>query len=377
MLMRTLRSKVRWIMIAIVILFVLSIFGMYGFSGGGSRGSNQNSSEDYTVAEIDGKTVRRSQLESQLRQYVERTDARDITSADIPGLYQRTLENMAMVAMLQKEGEASGLKATEEEINVAVKEVSDQFPTKEAFMQYVDQSGIKMADFRKNMAEQIVQQKLMEKSIASIDPTDEEMKDFYEKTKMLFFHSPEGSTVDFLRVKNPETAEKFTSSLKEGTEWKDALQSVASADIVDKTPDTGPVFIASQGFNGPLAPLAELEPGAVSSPIEMASDDILVAVKRENVPEKTLAYDEVSGDVKGFLLDQKRREEQSKFFAGLLEKANIVIRDPSLFPKPEAPKAEDQKDAAVSADVQPPLSGDADGAKSADRVPPVSGDVAK
>ena len=97
MLMRTLRSQVRWIMIAIVILFVLSIFGMYGFSGGGKRGSNENSSEDYTVAEIDGKTVRRSQLEVQLRQYVARMNARDITSADIPGLYQRTLENMAMV----------------------------------------------------------------------------------------------------------------------------------------------------------------------------------------------------------------------------------------------------------------------------------------
>ena len=377
MLMRTLRSQVRWIMIAIVILFVLSIFGMYGFSGGGKRSPNDNGSEDYTVAEIDGKTVRRSQLEKQLREYVERTNAKDITSADIPVLYQRTLENMAMVAMLQKEGEASGLKATEEEINAAVKEVSDQFPTKEAFMQYVDQSGVKMADFRKNMAEQIVQQKLLEKSLASIDPTDQEMKDFYEKTKMLFFHSPEGSTVDFLRVKNPETAENFASSLKEGTEWKIALETVASADIVDKTPETGPVFIANQGFSGPLAPLAELEPGIVSSPLEIASNDILVAVKRENVPEKTLAYDEVSGDVKGFLLDQKRREEQSKFFAGLLEKANIVIVDPSLFPKPEAPKPEGQKDAAVSADVQPPLSGDAAGAKSEDLQPPVSGDAAK
>ncbi len=377
MLMRTLRSQVRWIMIAIVILFVLSIFGMYGFSGGGRRGPEENGREDYTVAEIDGKTVRRSQLETQLRQYVERMDARDITSADIPGLYQRTLENMAMVAMLQKEAEASGLKATEEEINAAVKEVSDQFPTKEAFMQYVDQSGIKMADFRKNMADQIVQQKLMEKSLATLDPTDEEMKDFYEKTKMLFFHSPEGSTVDFLRVKSPETAEKFASSLKEGAEWKDALETVASADIVDKTPETGPVFIASQGFTGPLAPLAELEPGEVSPPIEMASSDILVAVKREKVPEKTLAYEEVSGDVKGFLLDQKRREEQSKFFAGLLEKANIVIVDSSLFPKPEAPKPEGQKDAAVSADIQPPVSGDAAGAKSEDLQPPVSGDAAK
>lgn len=377
MLMRTLRSQVRWIMIAIVVLFVVSIFGMYGFSGGGRRASTGNGKEDYSVAEIDGKTVRRSQLESQLRQYVERTNAKDITSADIPGLYQRTLENMAMVAMLQKEGEESGLKATEEEINAAVKEVSDQFPTKEAFMQYVEQSGIKMTEFRKNMADQIVQRKLMEKSIASTNPTDEEMKDFYEKTKMLFFHSPEGYTVDFLRVKTPEAAERFASSLKEGKEWKTALETVASADIVDKTPETGPVFIANQGFSGPLAPLAEMETGMVSSPLEIASNDILVAVKREKVPEKTLAYDEVSGDVKGFLLDQKSREEQSKFFSGLLKRANIVILDPSLFPTPEAPKPEGQKDGAVSADVQAPVSADAERTKSADVQPPVSGDAAK
>ncbi len=96
LLMRTLRSQVRWIMIAIVVLFVLSIFGMYGFS---SPRGNSSGGEDYAVAEIDGKTVMRSVLEQQLRNYVERANVRDITSADIPGLYQAALENIALASL--------------------------------------------------------------------------------------------------------------------------------------------------------------------------------------------------------------------------------------------------------------------------------------
>ncbi len=333
MLMRTLRSQVRWIMIAIVILFVLSIFGMYGFDG---PRRTPSAGEDYVVAEIDGRSVMRSTLEEQLRGYVERANIKDITSADIPYLYQAALGNIALYSRLTKEAAESGLKATEEEINEAVKEVSEQFPTKEAFMQYLDRSGIKMSAFRDNLAREVVQRKLMEKSMGSLVVSDEEVKAFYEQLKPLFFHSPSGWSMDFVRVKTAEDAEKIRTLLTGGKDWNDALSAVASGDVIDKTPDTGPIFFPETGFKDSMAVMTYLLEGEVSPVMQIASDDVMIAVKRGKVEEKTTPFEEVSGDVKAILTEEKARQAQSDFFKGLQERAVVVIHDESLFPRAEA-----------------------------------------
>ncbi len=85
-------------------------------------------------------------LDEQLRNYVERAKCRDITSADSP-LYQAPWRTSPLSPGLPPRPKSQALSATDEEINAAVKEVSEQFPTKEAFMQYLDQSGIKMSRF--------------------------------------------------------------------------------------------------------------------------------------------------------------------------------------------------------------------------------------
>ena len=355
MLMRTLRSQVRWIMIAIVVLFVLSIFGMYGFD---SPRRSSSGGEDYIVAEIDGKAVMRSMLDEQLRNYVQRANIGDVTSADLPRLYQAALENIALVSRLAKEAEESGLKATEEEIDAAVKEISEQFPTKEAFMQYLDRSGIKMSAFRESIAQQVVQKKLMEKAVGTPEVKDEEVKDFYEKLKLPFFHSPAGYSMDFIRLKTKEEADKLLALLAEGKEWKEAVDTVTSDDVIEKTPESGPVFVPESSFRDVLAPLADIAVGEVSPAVEIASNDILIAVKRGKVEEKTAPFEEVSGDVKSLLTEEKSREAQSNFFRGLRERVNIVIHDHDLFPKPEAKTEEPAPSQEKSGDVQVPAGGE-------------------
>jgi len=54
LLMRSLRENMRWIMFGFVVIFVLSIFGMYGFSGR-QRAPKGEGVQDYAVAEIDGQ----------------------------------------------------------------------------------------------------------------------------------------------------------------------------------------------------------------------------------------------------------------------------------------------------------------------------------
>jgi hypothetical protein len=115
--------------------------------------------------------------------------------------------------------------------------------------------------------------------------------------------------------------------------------------------------------------LADTPAGEASAPIEIASDDFLVAVKRATVAEETAPFEVVSGDVKAYLLDEKRNAAQSKFFADLRDQAKVVILDPSLFPKPEqvkttpasadVPAATSRPTAAPEGEKTAPASGDA------------------
>jgi len=282
-------------------------------------------------------------------------NVREIKPEDIPHLYQATLESLVINHRLAVEAERSGLKATDEELDAAVAEVSEQFPTKEAFMQYLDQSGVKMAAFRENLATQIVQQKMVERASAGVAVTDEEALDFYEKTKSLFFHSPAGYTMDYARLKNEAAAAKIVEAVRQGTEWNAVWDSVVSGDLVERTPETGPVFVPESAFKEQLAAFAELELGMIGGPAQITSDDFFVGVKREKVEESTVAYDEVSGDVKALLTEEKRREAQSSFFRELRGKASVMIHDFDLFPKPEAPKEPASEPASAD---EAPASGD-------------------
>ncbi len=88
--------------------------------------------------------------------------------------------------------------------------------------------------------------------------------------------------------------------------------------------------------------------------MEIASNDILIAVKRGKVEEKTAPFEEVSGDVKALLTEEKSREAQSNFFRGLRERTSIVIHDHDLFPKPEAKTEAPAPSSEKSGDVQTP-----------------------
>jgi len=77
----------------------------------------------------------------------------------------------------------------------------------------------------------------------------------------------------------------------------------------------------------------ELEIGELSLVFEIA-DDFAVGIKSERVEESFVPFEDVSDDIHSLLQQQRWREAMNDFTAGLLDRANVVILDESLFPQP-------------------------------------------
>ena len=337
--MRTLRQQMRWIMLSVTILFVLSIFGYYGFDGTSRRsGGDGDGIQDYAVAEVNGKKIMRSALEENLRRYVERANISNLESADMPKLRRDTLDGIIVQMQLENEAKAQGIQPSEADIDKAVSRISDNFPTKEAFQQYLDQTGTKIADLRKSLSEQLAQQKLIETALAAVKVTSADVQGFYDKTKDLFFRQPAGVKLNFARFKSLDAAKKAQGALAPSSKWDEVMASLSSADLLEKSPYEAPIFVPDTGFVDKLASIASLDIDVPSEPITLSSDDILVVLKREKVDARVVSFDEVSKDVTDLVTRQNQQSVQAEYLQKLRSQAKVAILDASIFPAAEVSK---------------------------------------
>ena len=124
---KKLRTQMKLIMIIVVVAFLLSTLLMYeGRSRRTPRVNADGTMSDYEVAQVNGRAVMRSELENRLRQHVYNSQQRDITSRDMPGLYQTVLDQYVLEAQMAREVEARGIRVSDAEADAAMKAQADR-----------------------------------------------------------------------------------------------------------------------------------------------------------------------------------------------------------------------------------------------------------
>ncbi|NCC95702.1 MAG: hypothetical protein EOM02_02575 [Synergistales bacterium] len=337
MMLRTLRTQVKWILVFFLACFVLAIPLMYGVGGNGdSRGHN----EDYAVAEVDGKKVMFSQMIQSVQQYVDNAGIKDITSSDMPMLYQMVLDQMVIGEALDKEVKAMGIKPSKEDLDKAVAEISDQFPTKEAFQQYLSESGVSLEKLRKQLEVQLSEQMLLSEASASAAVAEDELQELYDSVKDFVFTSPEGYEVLAAEFSSKEDADKAYEALVSGDGWNEVMSSFTSEDLKGHTEEGKFAFIKKDSLSENLAFIVSMDDKTYYEPVEMASDDFLV-IYREGFKDKELtSFEEAKAQLSSMVLNQKQQDLQRAFLDEISSKVKVKILDPSLFPEKKEVKEE-------------------------------------
>ena len=338
-MLRYLRSHVKAIMIAVILLFVLSCFAGYGLYA--RSGRSADGSKDYAVAKIDGKDVVRSDIEKGTMQLAEQLGSdREVTSADIPFMRKAILDSTAIEAELEKEIKSRKIDVTGDEIEEAYKNIMDSYPTREEFKAFMERSGITEKQIKDDLKKQISQKKVMDALSAEISVPDDEARKFYDSAKTFMYKQPAGFKVNLATFRSNEAAEAAQKSLEGGEGWDKVMESHKS-DIMSSTPYDKPVLITEQMMVDSLAALKALPFNKVSPVMPVTSSDSYLAIKRSKEAEKQLSYEEVSADVVAMIRSQKAQEKQQQFYEELLKRAKVKVLDPEIFP------------ATASADVDP------------------------
>ena len=350
-MMKFLRTQMKWIMAVIVVAFLLSTFLMY--EGRGTRRSPgprnaDGTMEDYEVAIINGRSLMRSELEQRLRNYLNNYSTRSAISLDIAAIYQTVLNQAVLDSQMAKEVQEKGITVSDAEADKAMKTFADTYyPTREAFYQVLNNSGIKVEDYKKSLARQMANERLVRQAVGEIVVSEDQALEFYDTMKNLIYSRPEGFMLQVANFHSSQAAEDLRSRINAGQNWLNIVSNdeLASRDVINITRE--PVFLPSTAMrSGFLSVLASLDIGQISPVFSPSSGDFAVAVKTSHVDETLTPYNEVSADIKAMLRNQEERKRLSEFEAELMNKAQVVVNDKSLFARPEV--SEDKKPEEVS-----------------------------
>ncbi|MCL2767833.1 MAG: SurA N-terminal domain-containing protein, partial [Synergistaceae bacterium] len=341
-MLKHLRTHMRWIMGAIALAFLLSTFLMYD-SGGGRRREPSLSEDgrlnDYAVAAINGRELMRSELDIMVSNYARQSNIVELSSTDIPFFYQAALDNAIFQMELSKEVDSRNLNVSEEEITAQVNIMAERFPTREAFFQAVERSGIKMEDLRRDIKRQIATEKTIESSLGIQVVSDDALLEFYDLMKGLLYRRPKGFTFDIIELSDDKVAEGLRVKIAEDIgKWAEIVSDDPnSSDIIRSS--TEPLFFTESILSEDkrLSNMISLNIGEVGNVIEMSSNDFMIPIKRENREESVATFDEVSLDIRAMIQDQQQRTAVDKFRRDLLARAIVEIYDHSVFPAPVSP----------------------------------------
>jgi predicted nucleic acid-binding protein len=329
--MKTLRTQVKGIMISVVILFIISIFagyGMYTRSGGGKR-----TKDDYVVAEINGNKVMRSQLERGVADLAERSGMKNVTEADVVRLRRQFIDTLAIDQEFRKEIAARKINVSEAEIDAALKDIQNHFPTIEAYREYIQQRQINEKNLRKEIADNIAQQKILAMEVSGVTISGDEDVKFYDTLKELFFTRPETILVRAAHLKDRDKAQRFSEELLAGASWND-LGRAFSDDLASPVSEDSTVALAKGRVPEEIwTVVASLDDGAVTPPV-VISEDIYVLERISRDEGGVIPFEDVSADVRELILGEKRKEAQRAYFASLRERATVRLLDAPLFADP-------------------------------------------
>jgi peptidyl-prolyl cis-trans isomerase C len=153
-------------------------------------------------------------------------------SPQYEAMVQQIMPTLIEIEIAKAYAEENGITVSESEVNREIETIKDQISEQaqaqginagreEAFEQALQQAGLTEGQLREQLREQLPVQKVQERVAGDAEPSQEEIKQFYEENKALQFTTPEQRCARHILFNKDqkEKAEEVKNQLEDGGDF--------------------------------------------------------------------------------------------------------------------------------------------------------------
>jgi foldase protein PrsA len=237
---------------------------------------------------------------------------------------QRLLDNLINQKLIEQAAADQKIEVTDADVKKQVDQLKSGFKDDAQFQAALKSAGMDAEGLTKQIKDQLITQKLIEKLSKNTTATPAEMQAYYAKNKAQFEQKAAKRAEHILfKPEDKKTAQKVLDELKSGGDFS-ALAKKYSVDTATaaKGGDLGwPTTPYVPEFE---AALAKLKKGQTSALVQTPYGWHIIRVTdtREGTQQK---FEQVKDQIDQILIQQKRAEAYQKYLDGLKKKAKIEI----------------------------------------------------
>ena len=213
-------------------------------------------------------------------------------------------------------GEAAELDvtATDREIGNELETIKrDQFPTPEAFKDFLEQSGFTLEEVRDRVRLQVLSGKIQDKITKAVtEVPDSDIENFYETSKASFT-TPESREIELIVTDSQASADKAAAELGDDPTDEQFAKTAGKFSVHASKTEGGKTVATEGAFPDPAGTdIMDAETGTVEGPVKAGQQFYIFRVTKVT-PEETKSVDEVRDQIKQQLLPTLQQKAMSDF----------------------------------------------------------------
>ncbi len=282
-----------------------------------------NSGGKKIAATVNGDPIYMEEVDRQLDQLKQQHQQLQGQEGEqyLKSFQKQILDDLIDQKLVLQEAEKQKVKVTDKEINDWLKQVRKMFPSEQQFQSKLKELKMTLDDLKKNRRDQIMMQKMIEKTTKGIKVSDKEVEEYYKK-HTVEFKDPEKVNIKWVFVATEKEAKDVLTKLQGGADFAaTAKEKSVDPTTKDKGGELGlkskaelPPEIADLAFKIELNKLSEVVKTEQGSAVFMVT---------EKQAERQKSFDESKAEIKNKLLSDKQRKAYEAWVGKLKKKAKI------------------------------------------------------
>ncbi len=320
------------------------------------------------LVQVNDKTITQGDVDSEIADISKMMQSRGRSGEQLammmPTIKPQIIDSLVVRALLADEFAKKNVAASEDEINKEIEKIKTTLPKGKKLEDLLKNNGVSDKSFREDISEQVKLSKLL----GIGEPTEKEMKEFYEKNKARLYEIPETVRARhiLIAVNATDDAAKKAVKKEKAEGLRKQLVDAKGANFEKLAQDNSDCPSKAAGGDlgefrkGQMVPAFEvaafsLKTNEISAVVETDFGYHVIQTTEHNAP-RTVPFDEVKGQIAAQYKGRQLQEKAAPFIQELREKAKITYQNgaepvkPMMMPPMGGGQDEDAGAAAKPAD---------------------------